>query len=120
MNATLWAGQIALAGLFLLSGLMKSLQSRERLRATNQTGVMEQPMPLVRLIGISELLGVVGLIVPWATGIEPVLTPVAAIALGVIMLLAAGVHLERKEPKNVVVNILVLAVCVLVAWGRLR
>lgn len=118
MSFALWTAQVALAALFAASGFAKSTFSRERLRNSGQTGVQDQPMALVRFIGAAELCGAVGLVAPWATGIAPALTPLAALGLGTIMVLACGVHLHRGEPRNALVNLVLLAVCVFVAWGR--
>ena len=54
----------------------------------------------MRFIGVMELLGAAGLILPAVTGIAPILTPLAAAGLAVMMLLAAPTHLRRKEPSR--------------------
>lgn len=72
----------------------------------------------VRFIGVMELLGAIGLIVPAAAGIAPVLTPLAGTGLAVIAVLAAAVHVRRKEPSGVAVSAILFALAALVAWGR--
>ena len=74
---------------------------------------------MVTFIGVSELLGGLGLILPYATGIAPILTPVAALGLGLVMILAAGFHAKRKENQAIGMNIIFLALAILVAIGRL-
>ena len=118
MDVALWVGQIALAGIFALSGTLKSTQSRERMIATGQTSAKIVPLPFMRLAGGSELVAVVGLILPWVTGIARVLTPVAAAGLALVMVLAAGVHTRLREPGTVAVNVAIMAVAVFVSWGR--
>ncbi|MQA84910.1 MAG: DoxX family protein [Streptosporangiales bacterium] len=118
MNAALWICQGLLAAIFLVSGTAKISQSRERLLATGQTGIAPFPMPVVRLTAFCELLGVVG-ILPRLTGIAPVLTPMAAIGFGVVMIGAAASHLKLGEPWTALANIAILAVCALVAYGTL-
>jgi hypothetical protein len=118
MNIALWIGQALLAGIFLVSGTGKSTQSRERMLATGQTAAKIVPLPVMRVAGVSELIGVLGVILPWLTGVARVLTPVAASGFGVIMLLAMGVHGRLREPRNVATNVLILIVAVLVAAGR--
>jgi hypothetical protein len=76
------------------------------------------PLPLVRVIAFAEICGALGLILPWASGIVPVLTVAAAVGLGVIMLLAAVVHTRLHEPKNVATNVVLFAICAFVAVGR--
>lgn len=118
MNVTLWVGQIVLAIVFAVSGALKSTQSIERMVETGQTAAKIVPLPFMRTAGISELFAVAGLILPWATGVAPVLTPVAATGLGVIMILAATVHSRLREPRNVAANMAILAVCAFVSVGR--
>lgn len=118
MNIALWTGQVLLAFVCLLSGSMKSTQSRERMIETGQTAAKVVPLPYMRTAGVSELLAVLGLTLPWATGIAPVLTPVAAVGFGVVMVLAATVHTRLREPRAVATNVVILAVCVFVATGR--
>jgi hypothetical protein len=74
---------------------------------------------LVTFIGVAGLLGGVGLILPNATGITPFLTPIAALGLGVIMILAAGFHAKRKENQAIGMNIIFLALAIFVAIGRM-
>lgn len=118
MNVTLWIGQVLLAAIFALSGTLKSTQSRERMIASGQTAAKIVPLPYMRLAGGSELLGVLGVILPWATGIAKVLTPVAAAGFAVIMILAAMVHSRLREPRTVAANLTIMAVAVAVSWGR--
>jgi len=70
----------------------------------------------VKLLGLAEVLGAVGLIVPWLTGMAAVLTPVAAVALTVIMVGAVKTHADRKEP--IVPPAVLGALCVFIALGR--
>jgi|SRR5688572_8884305 hypothetical protein len=118
MNVALWLVQIVLALGFGASAVMKGTWDRERLVRAGQTGVQGLPVPLIRTIALVELLGAVGLLAPWASGIAPYLTPVAALGLAVIMVLAAGVHIILREPKNVLIPTLIGAACCFVAYGR--
>ncbi|GII05532.1 DoxX family protein [Planobispora takensis] len=73
----------------------------------------------IRLIGAAELLGALGLILPAATGIASILTPLAAAGLALTMLGAAATHARRREPAAIAVNLTLLALAAVVAWGRL-
>ncbi|MET0416768.1 MAG: DoxX family protein [Actinoplanes sp.] len=77
MNVVLWIVQIFLAVAFVLAGVMKSTQPKEKLQP-NLPWVEDFSLGPVRLIGVAELLGGLGLILPATTGIAPVLTPIAA------------------------------------------
>lgn len=118
MNIALWIGQGVLAFIFLFSGGMKISQPKERLIEMGQTGVVFFSTPAIRVIAALELAGVVGIIVPWATGIAPVLTPLAAVGFALLMIGAATTHTKLREPRNVAINAVVFALSVFVAYGR--
>ena len=73
---------------------------------------------MTTFIGISELLGGLGLLLPAITGMLPWLTPLAAAALALVMLLAAGFHASRKEWSGIAFNTVLLVLAVFVAYGR--
>ncbi|WP_040810941.1 DoxX family protein [Nocardia concava] len=118
MNIALWIGQIVLAVVFAVSGSAKSTLSRERLVELGQTGVGLYPRAVVKVTAGCELLGVVGIIVPWWTGIAPVLTPLAAVGFAVVMVGAIIAHVRLREPKNIAITSTILVIAVLVAIGR--
>lgn len=118
MNVALWVGQALLAVLFLYSGVLKVSRSRERLIAAGQTGVSVFPAPLVKLVACCELLGAVGVVVPWLTGRVTVLTPLAAVGFAFIMVGAVAAHARLREPRNVAATSLILLVATAVAVGR--
>lgn len=113
----LWGVQVLLALMFGMAGLMKSTQPIEAL-AANMPWVANLP-GLVRFIGVAELLGALGLILPAATRIRPVLTPAAGGGLALIMILAAGFHLVRGEFSAIPMNAVLGLLAAFVAWGRL-
>jgi uncharacterized membrane protein len=117
MNVALWIVQAVLAVAFVAAGVMKSTQPKEKLQP-KLPWVEDFSPGTIRLIGAAELLGGIGLILPAVTGIAPILTPIAAACLAVVMVLAASTHIRRKEPSGVVVNAVLFALAVLVAWGR--
>ena len=119
MDTILWTLQGVLALVFLGSGIAKSTMSRERLIATGQTGIALFPMPVVRVTAASELLAAAGLLLPWATGVAPWLTPTAAAGLCVVMVGAAWSHSRLREPQAVAANGLFFAAALAIAIGRL-
>ena len=78
------------------------------------------PLPLVRFIGVSELAGAIGLILPAATKIKPTLTPLAALGLLTIMILAMAFHLSRGEAQALPINMALGGLAAFVAWGRTK
>jgi hypothetical protein len=118
MNIALWITQMLLVLVFSYSALIKGTQSTERAVELGMTGVVNVRLPVMRFIAYCELFGVIGLIVPYATGVLPILTPLAAIGLAMIMVLAARIHLGLGEPATAAGNMVLLAMCLFVAWGR--
>jgi uncharacterized membrane protein YphA (DoxX/SURF4 family) len=119
MNVALWIVAIVLAAGFAASGLMKLLVPKEKLVNVGQGWAQDFSATNIRLIGVAEVLGAAGLILPAVTHIAPILVPLAAIGLVLVMLGAAVVHARRKETMNIAVNVVLLALAVFVAWGRL-
>jgi uncharacterized membrane protein YphA (DoxX/SURF4 family) len=115
----LWIVQGLLAAMFLMAGFMKSFTPIEEL-AGSLPWVKEYSPALVRFIGVSELLGALGLILPSLLRIKPQLTPLAALGILIIMVLAAGFHLMRSEYETIPVNVIIGALALLVAWGRYK
>jgi crotonobetainyl-CoA:carnitine CoA-transferase CaiB-like acyl-CoA transferase len=118
-NLLLWIGQVLLALAFLSVGYGHTLAFGQWSIRPGMTWLAAAGRDRMRIIGGLEALGAIGLILPAATGILPWLTPVAASCLAVIMALAAVYHLRRPgEGRNVVLNVILGAMAVLVAYGR--
>jgi uncharacterized membrane protein len=97
MNLALWIVQGILAFAFIVVGFLKVLAYEKYKALTEKNGPTGITRGLAAFIGIAELGGGVGIILPMATNIAPWLTLWAAIGLSAIMLLAIGFHLRRKE-----------------------
>lgn len=117
MNTVLWIVQIVLAVAFALAGIGKLTQPKEKMQE-RMGWVEDYSASTVKLIGAAELLAAIGLVLPAATGILPWLTPLAALGLVVIMVLAIPVHLRRHETQMVVVNVVLALLAAFVAWQR--
>lgn len=118
MNTTLWIIQGILSAVFLLAGLMKLTESKKML-ADQLTWTNDFSLRDIRMIGLSELLCGIGILLPHHTGIAPILTPVAAVGICLIMLLAmATVHFKRKENRSIAGNIILFLMAAFVAYGR--
>lgn len=116
MNIAIWVVQGLLAVAFLMAGLMKVSQSKEALKEKVGGWVDDYSLGQIKMIGLVEVLGAIGLILPMVLNIFPVLTPVAAIGLAVTMIPAAAIHLKRKEP--IMANVVLLALALFVVVGR--
>ena len=120
MNILLWLVQVVLAAAFGMAGFMKSTQPVDALVQAGIAWASQVPLPLVRFIGIAELLGAIGLILPAATRIHPALTPLAALGLLTIMILAMAFHVSRGEAQALPINMVLGGLAAFVAWGRTK
>jgi uncharacterized membrane protein YphA (DoxX/SURF4 family) len=118
MNTALWVVQVLLALTFLMTGLMKVTQPIERL-AKHMSWVKDSAPKTVRLIGVLEILGAVGVVLPALTGILPWLTPLAAVGLILTMIGATITHLRLNEPSHIPVTIVLLLLAAFVVYGRM-
>jgi hypothetical protein len=119
VNVALWIVAGLLAAAFLLAGANKLFIPREKLaRAPGGGWVLDFSPAFVKALGAVEILGAAGLILPAALDIVPVLVPVAATGLGLIMIGAATVELRRHEPRHALVNLVYLALIAFVVVAR--
>jgi len=117
MNVFLWIVQGVLAAMFGMAGVMKSTQPKAKL-AEKLPWVEDFSPNMVRFIGVAELAAALGLILPAALDIAPVLTPLAASGLVIIMVGAIATHAKRKEPSAIAFNAVLLIAAAAIAWGR--
>ena len=118
MNIVLWIIAIVLAVAFAGAGLMKLTQPKEKLAASGM-GWTEQFSPgAIKAIGALEVLAAIGLILPAVLDVVPVLVPLAALGLVLMMIGAAITHARRKENPMIGANLVLLILAAVVAWGR--
>ncbi|HKD96364.1 MAG TPA: DoxX family protein [Micromonosporaceae bacterium] len=120
MNVALWVIAGFLAAAFLGTGILKATQPKEKLAANERMGWTENfSAGTIRTIGILEIAAAAGLILPGLTGIAPILVPLAATGLVLVMIGAAITHGRRRELQGVVTAMILLVLAAVVAWGRL-
>lgn len=117
-ETVVWILQVVVAFAFAGAGIMKLTQPKEKL-AANMGWVNDFSQNQVRLIGLVELLGAIGVILPVLLGVLPVLSPLAAAGLTLTMLGAAMVHLRRKEYPMIGINFVLGLLAALVFIGRM-
>ncbi|MEZ2388517.1 DoxX family protein [bacterium RCC_150] len=117
MNVFLWILQIMLAAMFAMAGIQKSFQPKVKL-AAKLPWVQDYSGGTVRFIGIVELLGAIGLVVPAATDILPILSPFAAAGMALVMVLAMTAHRRRREPGAIAFTVALFGLAAVTAWGR--
>ena len=119
MTLTLWIIAGLLAVVYLVAGAGKLIVPKEKLATAPGAGWVEDfSAGSVKAIGVLEVLAAVGLVLPAATGIAPVLVPLAAAGLVLIMVGAVITRLRRHEPKAMVADLAYLALAGFVAWDR--
>ncbi|MGV9385241.1 DoxX family protein [Nonomuraea sp. NPDC003707] len=121
LNGALWSLQALFGFFFAGSGFGKVLLYDAALYAAAPRAVAwyaAVPQPLIVFIGVCEVLGGVGLILPAMTKVKPMLTPLAAVGLTLTMILAAGFHITRNEYALVPANLLLGGVAAFIAVGR--
>ena len=117
LSLVLWLIQLVLALLFAGVGFVKLFQRHTRL-VENLRWPEDFAPGVVKLIGVLEVLGAAGLVVPQATGYLPVLTPLAASGLALMMALAIAVHVRRGERNRIALAAILMILSLLVALGR--
>jgi hypothetical protein len=118
MNITLWIIAGLLAVTFLASGAQKLAQPRQKLVASGMGWAEDRTVGTVKGIGALEVLAAVGLILPAVAGIAPILVPLAAVGLVLLMAGAFIIHVGRHEAHGMVVTVALLALAAFVVWGR--
>jgi uncharacterized membrane protein len=118
MNIAIWiiTGLIAVA--FIAAGVMKVAQPRAKLAASGMAWTNDYSDAGVKLVGLAELLGGLGLILPAVTGIAPILVPIAAAALTVIMIGAVVWHVRAGDTKGALPSAVLGILALLVAIAR--
>jgi uncharacterized membrane protein YphA (DoxX/SURF4 family) len=118
MNILLWIVQIMLALLFLFAGGTKLIMSTQQLEAMAPPGAIHLAGWFLKFIGVVEVLGVLGLIIPGLTKINRRLTPIAAIGLLIIMIGAVVLTLMGTGVRDAIVPFITGLLCAFVAYGR--
>ena len=115
MNIALWIAQGLLAAIFLFAGGMKLVLPVEEM-----TKQLPLPGLFLRFIAVCEVLGAIGVILPWLLGIRPGLTPLAAAGLVPIMIGATVFTLATSEAPLALIPLVLGLLAAFVAYGRWR
>lgn len=118
METTLWLMQAILATVMTVSGTV-ILIFRKKLKP-KLTWLTEYSPAMVAFICLSKIAGGIGLVVPMLSGILPILTPIAAIGIATIMVLAFSYHIRVKEYKDVPATIIFFIMAVFIAYFRFQ
>jgi uncharacterized membrane protein YphA (DoxX/SURF4 family) len=116
-NTALWIMQGILAAMFIMPGYMKVTSPAAKVREMNGMAPGASIIQF-RLLGWLEWLGVIGIIVPWLTGIAPILTPITAVCFAIVMVGAAVMHGQKKDYKVMPLLAVIFILSVIVAYYR--
>jgi hypothetical protein len=118
MNVTLWILQGVLGVAFAGDGLMKLALDKKVLAEKGMGFVDEVSAGFVKAVGAAELLGAIGVVLPAIVNIAPILVPVAATCLAIVMVGAIVVHIRRAERAAILAPAVLFVMAAVVAWGR--
>jgi uncharacterized membrane protein YphA (DoxX/SURF4 family) len=119
LNIVLWIAQVLLAFGFLSVGYSHAFNAEKMKAQRGMQWIGALPRWLMSFIGICEMAGGLGAILPAVTGIQPWLTPLAAALLALVMLLAFVFHVVRREYPSLAINSILFLLAVFVAYGRI-
>ncbi len=114
LHRGLWVAQLLAAAAFFMSGSFKTFTPGAELAAAGMT----PPLAILRIAGISEVLGALGLVLPAGLRIAPRLTPIAAAALTLVMVLAVLTHIFAGDVAGSVPALVLGLLSAFIAWGR--
>jgi putative oxidoreductase len=114
LHRGLWVAQLLAAAAFFMAGSFKTFTPGAELAAAG----MAQPLAILRIAGISEVLGALGLVLPAGLRIAPRLTPIAAAALTLVMVLAVLAHIFAGDVAGAVPALVLGLLSAFIAWGR--
>lgn len=114
-NTRLWLAQGVLAVMFLLAGIPKLVMSAEQMKTA---GPIQLPVAFIRFIGVCEILGAIGMIVPGLLGIKPGLTPLGATGLVIIMIGATVVNIVDGPAPAAIITVVLGTLAAFVVYGR--
>ena len=118
METALWTTQLLLAAIFFATGLTKLTKPRAQLATGPMRWAADVTDVEFRTVGLLEVLGALGLVLPGALGVAPFLTPLAAVGLALTMIGAIVTHVRMGETDRLAVPIVVLALALFVAVER--
>jgi hypothetical protein len=117
MSIALWVAQGFAALVFILTGALKVVIPKEKL-SEKMHWAATWPPGRIKLLGLAEVAGAIGLVLPAALHIAPWLVPISAVCLALLML--GALHTHRRSHESFVPALVLVLVCMAVAVGRFR
>ena len=120
MNTAVWVFQVLLALMFLAAGIRHLIITEQKIKERPDDIIADFTILQVRWIGLLELLGAIGVILPWWIKIVPILTPISAIGFSITMIVALGLFLKHRVFRRAPLQIVILIMSIIVAIVRMR
>lgn len=114
MTTTIWILKGVIASIFTLTGILKIVLPKAKLLAKGMKGLIDLDEKQIKVAGLLEVLGAIGLILPALLNIYPILSAISAICLGLTMIVAGRINYKLKLP--IIPNIVILILCILIAY----
>lgn len=111
-----WITAALLAVVYLAAGSTKLFRNKEQLFKMGQTWVENVHPAIPKLVGVLEILGALGVLLPAFTTSGVILAPIAAVGLVLLQAVAIGIHIRMNDVKTLPVNVILLALAFAVAW----
>ncbi|PXX00376.1 DoxX family protein [Mycolicibacterium moriokaense] len=118
MNIALWVLQGVLAIGFTGAGLMKVVTDMSLQESLGMGWIKNIPPPVLKALGVAEVLGAIGVVLPAVVRVAPILVPIAATCLAVVTFVAVVAHLRFHEIVGMLPAAVLFIAAVVVAWGR--
>jgi len=118
MTTTIWILKVVIALLFSFTGIFKMFLPKAKLLAKGMKGLIELDDQQIKVVGLLELLGACGLILPSLLNIYPIVSIISALCLSLTMIVAGWINYKLKLP--IIPNIVIFIICILIAFMELR
>lgn len=118
MTTTIWILKVVIALLFSFTGIFKMFLPKAKLLAKGMKGLIELDDQQIKVVGLLELLGACGLILPSLLNIYPIVSIISALCLSLTMIVAGWIN--HKLKLNTIPNIVIFIICILIAYLQLK
>jgi uncharacterized membrane protein YphA (DoxX/SURF4 family) len=118
MTATIWILKAVIASIFTFTGIYKIFLPKAKLLAKGMKGLIDLDEKQIKVAGLLEFLGAVGLVLPTLLNIYPVLSAISALCLSLTMIVAGRINYKLKL--SIIPNIVIFIICILIAYLQLK
>ncbi len=118
MTTTIWILKGVIAVIFTITGVSKIFLSKAKLLAKGMKGLIDLDENQIKMVGLLEVLGVLGLVLPALLNTGPIISVISALCLSLTMIVAGWINYKLKL--NTIPNIVILIICILIAYLQLK